>query len=360
MDDGYPMQHGERHSRGLTRHGADEAGRAGGEGVGLHGDSPAMADTESAAWRTEPVAQEHDTSLSDTVAFVFRAAWRSRWICLVIFALGTFAGVFAGAIHPNTFESIGKLLVRPGVRESVTPETAVAGGQARPGSLRESLANEMQILQSPRLMQLVAEAVGPQTILEPYDPAADDDQSTPIQVRLLHELQAWWFSDSSGGGSGSESASPLDAAQHALESSLAIFPEPDSSVLTVSCVATSPRLAHMIVDAALEAVFDLHREVFETSSSLAFLREEWDTVEREASEAARALHEYEQENRIFDMKAQRDALFKHIGELETGLIADRVEFESLQARKGLLQELYDKAPAQRTVGKTKQVFANPE
>ena len=131
----------------------------------------------------------------------------------------------------------------------------------------------------------------------------------------MHKLQAWWFS--SGSHRSSEAPSPLDAAQEVLQNSLAIFPEPDSSVRTVIhgdvTTARPPDRRRRVgggVRPAPRGVRD--------SSSLAFLKDEWDAVELEANAAARALHEFQQENGVYDMKAQRDALFKNIGDLEKG------------------------------------------
>ena len=71
--------------------------------------------------------EAHSVETDNPLAFILRAVWRSRYLLSAAVVLGGATGLFLGTIKPNEFQSMGKLLVRPGLREALTPEGRQVG-----------------------------------------------------------------------------------------------------------------------------------------------------------------------------------------------------------------------------------------
>ena len=126
-------------------------------------------------------------------ATVLYAVLRSRNIVLATCVLGALLGLLYGAVQPNMYPATGLLRLRPGIRESTTPEITL-GQTGRPvvSSLRESVADEVQLLRGPNLLDDVVDRVGAARILAIPDPTQLDDEITSMVVQFLHRFQAWW------------------------------------------------------------------------------------------------------------------------------------------------------------------------
>ena len=59
---------------------------------------------------------------------VLMSLLRHRWLLLAGLVLGVVFGLFRGLVTANQFRSIGKLYVRPGVREAMSADTVLSGG----------------------------------------------------------------------------------------------------------------------------------------------------------------------------------------------------------------------------------------
>ena len=83
--------------------------------------------------------------------YVVASIRRYRFLVLLSSGLGMCFGLLMALTTPNQYRSIGKLLVRPGLREAATPESAFsgAGGTVARASAREGVQNELQVLAAP-------------------------------------------------------------------------------------------------------------------------------------------------------------------------------------------------------------------
>ena len=97
MGDGYPIQQSETAGSRQAATGASQL-HGGADG----GDQWRGAIGERrAGGGLEPSMPDRENGLVDTLSFVLRAAWHSRWICLVILLLGTPPGCSRGRSDPT-------------------------------------------------------------------------------------------------------------------------------------------------------------------------------------------------------------------------------------------------------------------
>ena len=90
-------------------------------------------------------------------------------------ALGATIGAYVVMLRPDQYESSGKLYIRPGVREVLTPESAIADTVQSRVSTRETVLNELQILATPEVFEKAALLAGLDTVLSPAALPRDDD-----------------------------------------------------------------------------------------------------------------------------------------------------------------------------------------
>jgi succinoglycan biosynthesis transport protein ExoP len=255
--------------------------------------------------------------------------------------LGALVGLALGLMRPNSYTSTGTLLLRSGVRETATAESAVGGREtvdARPFDL---LANEMEILSHRDAIRRVIDKVGVARILEVYDPAGEDTAETPVLSHWLHRLQTWWFASSTASLTSAPPERREVLATKTLTTNLSLRPG-GSSLIRVSYEAQTPELAKEVTDAFLAAAEEHHRDVFSNRTSLEFLT----TMERQARAAAKettdALSEFKQQHGIYDLAIQRTAIIGDLEKLEAQAALDDEQLHAIQSRCESLRQMFAK------------------
>lgn len=260
---------------------------------------------------------------------ILAGLWRHRALLVAAVLLGAFVGLFRGLVMPNQYQSVGKLYVRPGVREALMPDailTGVAPGTpTRLSGSREAILNEMQVLSAPELFDDIVDRVGVDAVLAPYDPAGDSYENVPWHTSLFHIFQSWWFASGGSSLATSSGVPPRRLASIVLRRSLSFVPDPGASVITVSHVSNKPELAQRVVNAALEAARAFHNKVFETMSAIAPLEEEARNEEEAARKAEEALREFRVEHQIDDYETTRQGLVAYVRDLSMQI--DRIDLE---------------------------------
>jgi len=251
--------------------------------------------------------------------------WRARLWIVAGAALSAGVGGVQALMKPNEFRSVGKLLVRTGSRESKTAEGRVIGDSSgAQASLREAIQNQIHLITTPEVYRRLVSNLGPSTILEPYDPAAQDNENTAFHTRWIHNFQALWFSRADA--CRADPSRPIDScprcvdlAEEVVSKGLIVFPEMGSSILSVAYTAQSPEVASKVVDGFLGAARAHHREVFDVDEALGFLdgkvkdaKVNWDIAEA-------ALTEYRNTCSLRDYSEQSQAHLKRIEDLEAEL-----------------------------------------
>ncbi len=253
---------------------------------------------------------------SNILAVTLRRAMRFRLLVIFAVVFGSALGLFYSLTFPDQFQSVGKLYVRPGARDVITPETAFSddrGSPSRGGGSREAVLNELQVLSGQLLFDKVVTRVGSRVILAPYDPAAGGE-AVSWYGKFLSRFQNWWF-DESRQPAAPVGFSPDKIAAMRVEQSLTIEPESGTNVIAFSYVAHSPETARDVVNAALESARDVHSDVVGTMSSLALIEGEMKKSELIARAAEKALREFQAEKGIYSFATEYPAVLAYVDEL---------------------------------------------
>jgi uncharacterized protein involved in exopolysaccharide biosynthesis len=230
-------------------------------------------------------------------------------------------------MQPNVFESTGKVQVRQGTREVATPDSAL--DPDKPGGGGFALTDELHILSSPVVYDLVLADLGPSEILAPPDPAKLDehDLSTPTYKKWLHRAQSWWFVRAYATGRGHpENCRCEECMAKALEklqgnTTIGIIPR--SNMIAVTVKATSPLLAQKTANAFLKAFDRCHRDYFSSTRSLDWLNEQTQRLVEAAEKAERALADFREQHEIFDLSTQETDLYNQVSDLGKQIAANR-------------------------------------
>jgi uncharacterized protein involved in exopolysaccharide biosynthesis len=248
--------------------------------------------------------------------------WRGRYLVLVATLLGVLGGLLSGVTRPNSYRSVGKLMIRAGAREELTPEMSVTGNAGGFGMGGRNVVNdEMHLLGTLEVYEEAARVVTPAEVFRPYDPSELDSDNTPGVLALFHRWQSWWFR---GGNDSSDrpdhSIDECEQCRHAaalvMARNLSIQAEPGSDVITVSYTAHDSVLARKVVAAFLEAAIAHHRKIYETNTTLEFLGGHMEQSLRDLTSAENDLTNFKTECEVFDFENQQRTLITEIQELE--------------------------------------------
>ena len=261
------------------------------------------------------------------VPYVVASIWRYRLLVVFVAGVGLAIGLFGALVSPNKYRSVGKLFVRLGERESITPEAAMSGTAtaARSMPAREAIQNELQVLSAPELFRKIVAKIGVDTVLAPYNPQSRSDSSGPWHVRAFHALQGWWF-QSGGGGIPSELPYDRDSfASMILQRTIRIYPEAGTSVISIAYESHSPELARIVVRASLAAAIEMHGEVFDSMASIGAIEAELKRDEELALAAEKKLLEYRVAKGIYEFDSQRNVQLLYLGQLDQQIDAISLE-----------------------------------
>jgi uncharacterized protein involved in exopolysaccharide biosynthesis len=291
--------------------------------------------------------------------------WRGRYIVLAATLLGIVGGLTAGVTRPNTYRSFGKLMIRAGAREELTPEMVTGNGAGFGGGGRNVVNDELHLLGAVQVFEETARIVTPAEVFRPYDPTLMDDKDTSGVLSVFHGWQSWWFKNASGPDDLPKH--PIDecpqcrhAAAIALERNLGLQAEPGSNVITVSYTTHDPQLAQKVVAAFLEAAVQHHRKVYETGTALEYLSGHMERYLQDLTSAENDFTNFETECGVYDFATQQQALLTSIHALEEQTQQDQAHLEELRARTQELDSQVAKMPATTEETIEHNVQANPQ
>ncbi|MFY9343821.1 MAG: hypothetical protein WAT39_15130, partial [Planctomycetota bacterium] len=302
------------------------------------------------------------TGTSQLLALLVRI-WRLRKWVIIATALGVGVGFFRSMVTPSEYRSGGKLFIRPGLREVVVPEAAFSGalgGSARVSGGREAVTNQMHVLSSPELFDMVVQTVGVDTVLAKYDPNANKPEQMAWYSALMHRFRTWWFA---AGGDEEPGEGDLDRARIAsllLQRRVIFVPEIGANVISVYYFASSPDRARQVVNAVLDAARRMHQKVFETMSGVEKVESEHAAHETLARAAETALRDFRAKHHIHDYQAQQDGLLAYVRELDEQIDAIDVDLARGKAECVALTADLAKIPPQRTAPGSQTSIANPQ
>lgn len=310
-------------------------------------------------------SQNQEPAGSSTLALlrpiVLASLWRFRGLLALGVVVGVAGGVFAGLVTPNQFKSMGKLFVRPGVRESMAVDTMLSGGvlTSRSGGSREAVQNVLQALSDPDYYKAVVAKIGVDTVLAPYDPAKDGGDSS-WHKSLFHLFQSWWFAGSSSVKTVPAAVSYDGIAALALQRIMLMVPEAGASVVSFHYVSHSPELAKAVVDGALDVAIKWHQQTFEKLSSQQKLEAELLNAEGEFASAEAALRKFRREKGVDEYASEHARLVAYIADLAKAIDKLDIEAQTCGAKLASQKTRLDALPKRHATAGSQQWVDNPE
>ena len=301
-----------------------------------------------------------DLQRGSSLSYLIKGAYRYRLLVLLAGGAGLLISALNAALLPDQYSSKGALFVRPAVRNVLTPESAFADTRSRNMTTRESIMNELQILNSPGLFRKAVEIVGVETILSTTHTRFDDNAIKGKLQQVATEVVGW-VSMSEGGGSSEFSAEQkFENAARLLSERSRFRPEPGSSVISVEAVAESPAEAQSMTAALMEAAVELHSEINESMGSLDKIEAELEQAETIAREAEERRDAFLQSEGFYDFEVQQSGLAAYLTTLQQQLDTTRLELSQQRAEVSILESLKQNLAQTREIPGSGTFVLNPE
>lgn len=258
-------------------------------------------------------------------------------LAIALTASGLVAGTLYSLTKPNEYESIGRVHVRFGQRERLpadfVPDTESGGLRAG----NTDVNNVFHNLNSIETFRLVAERVGPEVILAPYDPSANDHDQTPWPLRQLHSFQSWWFAKSAPIPDGYDSMEEelreavdeqlLRQATVSLQMRSRIQVSRNSHVIEVYHQSPNPETAQTVTAAFIDIFNQRHRSLYSTEEFLKKVRELKKKAEDDLRDVNEAINALAQEKQVSPdlVTKEKETLVQSLSTLRTELETARAE-----------------------------------
>lgn len=297
----------------------------------------------------EQELNDADLQGGSSLRYLIKGAYRYRLLVLLAGAAGFVISALDAALLPDEYSSKGALFVRPAVRNVLTPESAFADTGSRRMTTRESIMNELQMLNSPRLFEKAVEIVGVETILSTTDRDFDGNAIKGKLHRIATEVTEWMSVPEGGGGREVSAKQKFENAARVLSDRSQFRPEAGTSVISVEAKAESPEEAQSLTAALMEAAVELHSEINESMGSLDKIEAELEQAETLAREAEGRRDAFLQSEGFYDFEVQQRGLATYLTTLQQQLDTTRLQLSQQRAEVTLLESL------EKTVSKTREV-----
>ncbi len=262
------------------------------------------------------------------------------------FLFGVFVvAVSVGAIMfaPRTYSSESKLFVRVG-RESVGLDPTATTGE----TLSVQRENEiemnsiMELLNSRNLLENVVDTLGADHILKSPElgPELPKDEKWKI-VRDAHETAMDTVGQAVQWVRQLDPISDRDRAIHELQKSIKVSIGKRSSVVSVTCKAKNPQLAHDVVEALVAAYLEEHQRVNRTDGAYEFFVEQSEFAQKQLTEATQALSDAKNELGVLSVESQRTMLHDQISTVQIERAKADAELAAAKSRAKSLAALTD-------------------
>ncbi len=239
---------------------------------------------------------------------ILRVLFRHKYLIAAVFLVISIAGFFVVMSMPDEFESEARLLLRPERSDMAIDVTAPGLVSSRPGQSMNAADNEISILRSRSLHELVAKDVGPDRIL---------------MLREGQTIESEFKKDPDPQAAGIKWA----ARYVGLGASFGT----EGDIIVIRYRHAYPKVARDVVDSFVTRYMERHIEVHRSSLDPEILKREADDVLAKIRTKEAELAALSEENNLISIGEQREQLRLRKTQLETELAQRRVAIESSKA-----------------------------
>jgi len=238
-----------------------------------------------------------------------RTFFRFKWRGLAVFVTTLAAAVIGLIVCPREYVSEAKVLVRLGRENLALDSTVASGALVSLNSTRETEINSViQSLASRSNIEKVLDAVG-----------AEREITSPID---------------------------RERALLALDKDISIFTPKNSTVVVLSCLASSPERAQRIIQTLLEVSMKEHMRINRTQGSHGFFDEQAELLRSQLAEASAAFRDAKNRFGLVSLEGRRSALQQQITTVELHQQETNAALAASQAKTAEMAHKLDNLPAQ--------------
>lgn len=280
-----------------------------------------------------PRANERPVGLQDLASRLYRRKGRVIAWCLFV-GVVTVAALF---LAPRKYESDAKLFVKLG-RESVALDPTATTGTTMPiiESRETQINSTRDLLTSRNLYEAVVHKLGPEAILGESSPDKPGGLSSII-TKVKSKLPEIRFDPE---------ISPTEQAVIKLSKSIKVSIPRTSSVLDISCQATSPQRAKAIMEAYLEAYQQQHWAANRTQGSFDFFTEQTMQLKQQLDYAQSRLRDAKNESALVSIPVEQQALQTQLTQVESARMDTAAALAASQAMISSLRKVMEILPEQ--------------
>ena len=254
----------------------------------------------------------------------------------------------------KSYESVAKLYVRMG-RENVTLDPTATTGKTveiRPSHEIE-INSILEILNSHQVATLVVQDLGAETILRPkFDATSVDSDSDDGQGPTPRSTWSILFSGINEFISQPVNETDQNRAITKILAGTSISALKQSSVVTLQCRASHPKLAQQIASSWTNAFFQEHLRMTRTEGSYEFFEKQVKMIAKQLADAERELKDIKSTSELVSVEGQQNILVSAIDMIRSKTLLNKSLLASSEAKLQVLQKQVEVLAPQAT---TKQM-----
>jgi uncharacterized protein involved in exopolysaccharide biosynthesis len=289
---------------------------------------------------------------------------RHKWTGIVVatlLLLGIAAGVFS---LPRQYVSEARLFVRIGHQSLTLDPTVTTNQTVSLYETRESELNSIvEVLQSREVLLHVVRTVGAAAILHGQLPASGAEVEHTSAAAASNRSASTTESTSPVAplasqevARGAERAEPLQArpqeeqAVAKLAKMLHVWSPKRSHVIALSCEASSPELAQLLIETLLTVYREVHADMHRTTDSYPFFVAQEALLQQRWQEAAEKLQTAKDRLGVTSLEEQRVAQQRQLNQLRQELHTVEVDLAASRGRLTAMRTALEELPQMAAAG----------
>lgn len=270
-----------------------------------------------------------NTSQEPSLVETIRILRRHQWIALGSFTCILAITTSAVILWPRTYASEARLYVKISREASTLDPTVVTGHPiAVQRSPQRDITAVREIMQSQSVLERVVESIGVDAILEkkPGAPSLFKRLRSSLSLNNLDPI------------------SDYERAVRRLRERIKVTVTDEVDIVSVTNRAGSPELAKEILEAFLDAFFEVHREVKRVSGGYQFFVHQAEEAKQRLEDARNRLREQKQDFGIVTIEGKRALLTEKMKTIDQELSRIARELVNTESKSSHLRETLNSLP----------------
>ena len=253
-----------------------------------------------------------------TLAQIASAILRHKGKCLLVFLLVMMLVTAAFVIWPRMYGSEGRIFVQVGRQDTnVSPTSSV--GVSIQDTRETEIRSVTEIIKSRAVIEAVVDNIGSERIL-----------ASPLDKWMPSLSMPKFLSSGKASSDGMtkeefERLKKRELAAKKIESSMSVYAEKKTSVISVYAKASSARLAQEIVSSIFEETKKIHLQVHAVKGSTVFFEDKIRECEATLNSSLAVMRDFRNKNKFLSVENARATLHDIVSDLEKDILTTEIE-----------------------------------